>query len=277
MQHFLDKHYDWQTEEIAFVYDELPLWAARPGQLLLNNLPLAPSIKALDIGFGTGFPLLHLAQRLGPSSKIYGIDLWKKALEKARRKIEIMGLTNIEILEGDAIDIPLPDQEIDLICSNLGLTNFAQPQQVVKECKRLLKSGGQLAISSNLVGTFQEFYDCFLATAKSLQAPKIENEIWKNIHSRSTVDSIHQLLTSQGFTINKTVEEVYTMRYLNGSAFLNDYFIIMGFLPSWKSAVPEAEQLTFFTELEKRLNEYASEHGALVLQVPIAYVEATNL
>jgi arsenite methyltransferase len=67
--------------ELTGFYDELPLWSAPFGIKLLEEVPLRKNIRALDIGFGTGFPLLELAQQLGASSVVYGIDPWEEAVE----------------------------------------------------------------------------------------------------------------------------------------------------------------------------------------------------
>lgn len=273
MTHYLDKHFDWYTDDVVYIYDEMPLWSAMPGQLLLSQIPLASQMQVLDIGFGTGFPLLHLAQRLGASSTVYGLDLWENAIRKAQKKVAVMGLNNVKILQADAANIPIDAESIDLICSNLGINNFANPTLVLQECYRVLKDGGHLGISSNLVGTFQVFYDCFLETAHSFGDTTLEAAIEKHIQERSTVDSIENLFRENGLKITKQVQQVYQMRFLDGSAFLNDYFIIMGFLPSWKALLPKDEQLTFFTALENRLNTFAAKHGELSLPVPIAYVE----
>ena len=55
-------------------FDEMPLWSASFGLLLLKHVTLKPNLTVLDIGSGAGFPLLELAERLGPSAKLCGID-----------------------------------------------------------------------------------------------------------------------------------------------------------------------------------------------------------
>ena len=90
------------NEEFINTFDEAPLWSASFGLLLLKHLNLQPNLKVIDIGSGTGFPLLELAGRMGNSCQLYGIDPWKHANARAKQKIESYGLTNIEIIEGSA-------------------------------------------------------------------------------------------------------------------------------------------------------------------------------
>ncbi|MBV9110299.1 MAG: methyltransferase domain-containing protein, partial [Gemmatimonadetes bacterium] len=89
---------DWAEEAIDFddarvvaAYDELPLWSAPFGMLLLDRVPMRRGMTALDVGCGTGFPLLELAQRLGPSCTVHGIDPWRPALARAREKLQQYG------------------------------------------------------------------------------------------------------------------------------------------------------------------------------------------
>lgn len=66
---------DINASEVVSVYDELPLWSAMCGLLLLRHIPLRQDMKVLDVGCGTGFPLLELAQRLGSTSTVFGLSL----------------------------------------------------------------------------------------------------------------------------------------------------------------------------------------------------------
>src|ERR1700722_16328438 len=109
------------TPEFISTFDELPLWSASFGLLLLKHLELKPNLTVLDIGSGAGFPLLELAQRLGASSKCYGIDPWTNASNRAKQKIKNYGITNAEIIEASAEQLPLDNATVDLIVSNLGI------------------------------------------------------------------------------------------------------------------------------------------------------------
>ena len=118
-------------------YDELSFWSARFGALLFDNLELRPNVNGLDVACGTGFPLFELAHAHGPSSHWTGIDIWPAAIKRAQRKLAIYGLTNVELHEGDAAALPFDDATFDLITSNLGVNNFADPLAAVRECRRV--------------------------------------------------------------------------------------------------------------------------------------------
>jgi SAM-dependent methyltransferase len=87
MKDYLEHTFSSEDVELVSIIDELPLWSAPFGLQLLDTVELKPHINALDVGCGLGFPLIELAQRLGVSSKVYGIDPWKRALERAHVKI----------------------------------------------------------------------------------------------------------------------------------------------------------------------------------------------
>jgi arsenite methyltransferase len=57
------------------------------GLLLLDEVPIAGVKVALDVGCGTGFPLIELAERLGPATHVHGLDPWAAALSRAAEKI----------------------------------------------------------------------------------------------------------------------------------------------------------------------------------------------
>ena len=152
------------TTEFVETFDELPLWSASFGLLLLKHVHLKPNQTVLDIGSGAGFPLFELEERLGTSCKYYGLDPWKNANKRANKKIKNYETENVELHEGPADKIPFDKESIDLIVSNLGINNFDNPSKVFTECNRVLKPKSKLALTTNLNGHWKEFYNIFEET-----------------------------------------------------------------------------------------------------------------
>ncbi|MGB5079514.1 MAG: methyltransferase domain-containing protein, partial [Burkholderiales bacterium] len=77
----------------------------------------------LDIGSGSGTDSLIASTLTGPRGKVYGLDMTQAMLGKFRRNIEAMRAENVEPIEGNAEEIPLPDASVDVITSN-GVLNL---------------------------------------------------------------------------------------------------------------------------------------------------------
>jgi SAM-dependent methyltransferase len=169
--------------------------------------------------------------------------------------------------------LPFDNATVDLIVSNLGINNFDNPAEVFKECARVLKSGGQLAITTNLKGHWQEFYDVFAETLKQLDKTDILPALDAHVEHRGSVDSISTMFTDAGLMPRRHFEEKFEMRFLGGTALLNHSFVKLGWLGSWKDMIPGSDQRMFFNRLEENLNRYAADNGGLSLTVPMAYIE----
>jgi len=261
-----------QPENVA-VYDELPLWSAMFGLLMLKHLPMRRGQTVLDLGYGTGFPLLELAERLGPSCKVYGIDPWETARQRALQKARIWQVDNVELLPGDASALPFPDEMFDLIVSNLGLNNFSDPAAALRECSRVARPGALLALTTNLQGHMQAFYDVFEATLRELGREETIPALHQNIAHRATLPGLTAQLEQAGFRLTAIREETTQLRFLDGRAFLRHHFIRVGFLDAWKSLLDVKDQPQVFERLETNLNRLAEEKSELSLSIPMAYVE----
>ena len=244
--------------------------------MLLKHVELKSNQKILDIGSGAGFPLFELAERLGDSCKCYGLDNWKNANARAKKKIKNYAVTNVEVLEGSAEEIPFEDNSLDLIVSNLGINNFDYPEKVFKECFRVLKKNSKLALTTNLNGHWKGFYNIFEVTLRETKRFEEIKKLNEQQEHRGTIATITKLFINSGFRINRIVEEKFEMFFLNGSAFLNHHFVKVGWLSSWLELIPENERKTFFTLLEKNLNLFAEKSGRLTLTVPMLFIEGVS-
>ena len=133
---------------IAPVYDSLNQWLSL-GQ---HHVWKLMSVKwsqpqtgntALDICCGSGDLTQMLAQKVGPTGKVYGLDFSVEQLAVAKKRTSCQV---IEWIEGDALDLPFASRTFDCITMSYGLRNLTNIPKALMEVYRVLKPGARAAI-----------------------------------------------------------------------------------------------------------------------------------
>ncbi|HUH08415.1 MAG TPA: arsenite methyltransferase [Egibacteraceae bacterium] len=101
----------------------------------------------LDLGSGGGIDVLLSARRVGPTGKVYGLDMTDEMLDLARRNLAEAGATNVVFLKGQIEHIPLPNASVDVIISNCVINLSIDKPAVMAQMHRVLVPGGRIGIS----------------------------------------------------------------------------------------------------------------------------------
>lgn len=266
---YLNKNHSFNSSRLINSYDELPLWSAPFGMKILEHFPYGKNLKVLDTGCGTGFPLLEIAQRLGSSSQVWGLDPWKKAFKRIRYKADTYGIKNLNLKEGRLEELPFCDNSLDVVTSNNGINNCGDPVRGIVECFRVLKPGGHFIFTVNLEETMAEYYTILRSLMEQRQEQTLLQKLNEHIYKkRKTAEQLKVMAESAGFSDVLLESDSFNMKFAGAEAFFHHYFIQIYFLPPWIDLVGREKASEYFTLLEKKIDEIAEEEGVFNLTIP---------
>jgi len=101
----------------------------------------------IDLGSGRGTDVMRLAETVGKSGFVYGIDISEGMLLKAKNTADRLGVTNTEFILSPLENINLADSIADLVISNCTINHASDKQAVWNEVFRILKKGGRFVVS----------------------------------------------------------------------------------------------------------------------------------
>jgi len=105
----------------------------------------------LELGSGPGMDSLLAARRVGPTGKVVGVDLCDEMIAKARHNAELLSLNNVEFVNAEIEQLPLPDESADVVISNGVLNLCPEKASVLAEAYRALRLGGRLQMADILL------------------------------------------------------------------------------------------------------------------------------
>lgn len=125
----------------------------------MKQMKVKKGSKALDVCCGTGDWTIQMANAVGPGGHVTGLDFSENMLEVAKTKVK--GYDNIELIHGNAMDMPFGDNQFDYVTIGFGLRNLPDFEKGLAEIYRVLKPGGMIVIletSHPTMPVFKEGY-----------------------------------------------------------------------------------------------------------------------
>jgi len=128
-------------------------WLERPSralqeqpQLIVDLLDLAPDATVADIGAGTGYMSVRLAQQV-PEGRVLAVDIQSEMLKLMESRLAEEHVTTVEPILGAVDDPHLPPESIDLALMVDAYHEFEFPQEMLLHLKEALKPGGQVVLA----------------------------------------------------------------------------------------------------------------------------------
>lgn len=111
-----------------------------------EELRLKPGMAVCDMGSGNGYHTLPFAEAVGPTGKVYAVDVQPEMIVMLNERVSEKGLTNIIPIIGEYHDPKLPPNSCDLIVLVDVYHEFSHPVPMLDGMKKALKPGGQICL-----------------------------------------------------------------------------------------------------------------------------------
>ena len=207
-------------------YDAAPLafWE-RYGRRTIERLNLERGERVLDVCCGTGASALPAANAVGAEGRVIAIDLSDRLLELGRVKAQAAGLRWVEFRRGDMTALDFPDCHFDAVVCVFGIFFVPDMERQVAELWRMVKAGGQLAVTTWGPRIFAPAYEVWSEAVRRVR-PDLHSAFnpWDRI---TTVDAVRKLFrdggvrdvdvdAEDGYQTLRTVEDFWTIALGSG-------------------------------------------------------------
>lgn len=140
----------WRNNPSACPYGQR-FWVETPHPLITRKrlrevLAPQPGERLLEVGPGTGYYSLHVADWIGPDGQLDIFDLQQEMLDHTMRRAAEAGLTNLISTQGDARELPYSEASFDGAYLTAVLGEVPDPETALRELARVLKPGGRLVV-----------------------------------------------------------------------------------------------------------------------------------
>jgi ubiquinone/menaquinone biosynthesis C-methylase UbiE len=208
----------------TFDAEPLAFWD-RYGQRSIERLKLRKGAHVLDVCCGTGASALPAAQAVGQEGRIIAVDLAEELLQLGRAKATASGLQCLEFRRGDMTALDFPDSQFDAVVCVFGIFFVPDMEAQVAELWRLVRPGGQLAVTTWGPGIFAPAYEIWLAAVRRVR-PDLYSAFnpWDRITTPEAVRKLFvdagvphaEVVAEEGYQALRTPEDFWTIALGSG-------------------------------------------------------------
>lgn len=188
---------------------------------VMKRMDVQAGTEALDVCCGTGDWSIALAKDIGPKGKVVGLDFSKNMLSIAKDKVKAASLHQVQLIHGDAMNLPFEDNSFDYVTIGFGLRNVPDYITVLDELYRVVKPGGKVVCletsQPTMLGFRQLYYFYFrfiMPIIGKVLAKSYEEYAWLHESAKDfpNREELKELFYEVGF------DQVFVKSYTGGVA-----------------------------------------------------------
>lgn len=173
------------------------LWAELLGSaqaLMLEQAALTPGEHVLDVACGTGLVSFAAARAVGDGGAVIGVDLSGAMIAVAMRQAKDRQVANVafERMDGESLD--LPNGAFDVVLCSLGLMYLPNPEQGLREMRRVLRPDGRVALA-----VWGDRANCGWAEAFSIVDAEVASDVCPLFFRLGRTDALSRACADAGF------------------------------------------------------------------------------
>jgi ubiquinone/menaquinone biosynthesis C-methylase UbiE len=208
----------------TFDAEPLAFWD-RYGRRSVERLRLGNGAHVMDVCCGMGASALPAAQAVGPEGRVIAVDLAEELLQLGRAKATAAGLDCLEFRRGDMTALDFPDRHFDAVVCVFGIFFVPDMEAQVAELWRLVRPGGQLAVTTWGPGIFAPAYEIWLDAVRRVR-PDLYSAFnpWDRITTPEALRKLFvdagvprvEVVTEEGYQALRTPDDFWTIALGSG-------------------------------------------------------------
>lgn len=222
---------------LAALYDSdiAPVWTQPFGRLLLQRVPVLGKATVLDVMCKSGYPGLEILRRC-PEARVFAVDPSPPLLELARQKAgALVGKRVFFRTENAEPSLPFDEGFADLVVSNLGLVEVAQPRLLLAEMARVARPGATVLATLPLAGSFAELYALIEELFPEERYPREGARLRAHHAAWPTAESVRGLARAAGLSDISVEVAPFSLLFSGGADLFFSPVIEYGPLTAWKA------------------------------------------